>query len=199
MRWRLGDVILWREVWRDRLVGAMPVRVVEDRDDLLALYIAEGTPLGFPAGGLPWDGRAHPWNRGEDPRWRGHGVLTLHRPGLAHQLWVFWRGPDRAFAGWYFNLAAPFRRTPRGIDTLDHQLDIWVEPDGSWRFKDDHQLDAAIDYGRWTPEEVAAIRAEGARIAADLDAGRRSWEEAWAEWRPDPAWGPPELPSGWES
>ncbi|MEV0154484.1 hypothetical protein AB0H57_12195 [Micromonospora sp. NPDC050686] len=43
----------------------------------------------------------------------------------------------------------------------------------------------------------AAIRAEGDRIAALLDAGKRWWAESWADWRPDPAWPVPGLPAGW--
>lgn len=198
MVWQPGDVILWREVWRERPWLVMPVRVVEDHGDVLALYCPEGTPIGFPQDSWPWKD-AHPWNSGPDTRWRGHGVLSLHRPGVAHALWVFWRGAKRDFAGWYFNLARPFVRTARGIDTLDHQLDIWLEPGGSWRFKDDELLDGEVERGRWTPAEVAAIRAEGARIAADLDAGRRWWSDEWASWEPDPAWEPAELPQGWDS
>jgi hypothetical protein len=162
VRWQPGDVILWREIWREPLAGALPVRVVEDDGDLLALYLAEDTPFGFPSEGQPWDGGTHPWNRGEDSRCRGHGVLILQRPGMAHAVWIFWRGPERTFAGWYFNLARPFVRTAHGIDTLDHQLDVWLSADGSWQLKDDELLDGEIGSGRWTPEEVAAIRAEGA-------------------------------------
>jgi protein associated with RNAse G/E len=102
-------------------------------------------------------------------------------------------------AGWYFNLARPFVRTERGIDTLDHQLDVWLEPDGSWMLKDDELLEGEIESGRWTPAEVAAIRAEGAQITADLEAGRRWWSDRWATWRPDQGWAVPELPSGWDS
>ena len=36
--------------------------------------------------------------------------------------------------------------------------------------------------GRFTPEQVAAVRAEGQRVAAELDAGRRWWDPAWATW-----------------
>jgi hypothetical protein len=198
MRWELGDVILWREVWRGRPWLVKTGRVVQDSEDLLALYCPEGTPLGFPPDSWPWEG-THPWNCGPDTRWRGHGVLSLHRPDVAHAVWVFWDGPPRAFQGWYVNLAEPVRRTPRGIDTFDQELDIWVRPDGSYAFKDDEKLDGWIERGRWTPEEVEAIRAEGARIAADLDAGRRWWSDDWASWQPDPSWSPAELPPGWDS
>ncbi len=110
---------------------------------------------------------------------------------------MFWEGPERAFAGWYLNIQEPFRRTPIGFDTQDLELDIVVSPDGSWEFKDEEELDPWIARGRWTAEEIAAIRAEGARLGAELDAGRYWWDTAWAEWEPDPSWPAPTLPPGW--
>jgi hypothetical protein len=197
MRWKSGEVILWREVWRDRPWLVKPVRVVEDRDDLLAVYLAEGTALGFPAASWPWPGE-HPWNRGEDTCWRGHGVLTLHRPGSAHAIWVFWFGEKREFRGWYANLAAPIRRTARGFDTFDHELDVWIREDGTWELKDDELLDSWVERGRWSAAEVAEIRAEGARVVADAEAGRRWWSDEWASWEPDASWTGLELPAHWD-
>ena len=198
VRWGSGDVVLWREVWRGRPWLVKPVRVVEDRDDLLAVYLAEATRLGFPPGSWPWPGE-HPWNRGDDTRWRGHGVLTLHRPGIAHSIWVFWFGDEREFRGWYANLAEPIRRTERGFDTLDHELDVWIRPDGTWELKDDDLLEPWVERGRWSAAEVAEIRAEGARVVTDADAGRQWWSNEWASWKPPPTWTALELPPGWDA
>ena len=177
----------------------IPVRVVVDRPDLLALYLSEGTLLGFPPESWPWEGR-HPWDDGSgDVRWQGHGVLTLHQPGAAHAIWVLWIGEERIFAGWYANLAAPIRRTDHGIETLDHQLDLCIWPDGTWNFKDEELFEAEVERGQWSEDEAAAIRAEGARVVASIEGGERWWDEAWAFWRPDPSWTALELPSGWGS
>jgi len=193
-RWEPGDQIVRRELCLGKPWLGQAVVVVEDSDELLALYVAEGSELAYPDG--DWPGGRHPWH-GKD-RWRGHGVLQLQRPDEAHAVWLFWRGPQRSLAFWYVNLQAPFRRTPGGIDTMDHELDIVIEPNGRWRFKDEELLDGWIRLGRWTEAEVAAIRAEGARIAAELEAGRRWWSEGWAGWQPDPAWHGGDLPKGWE-
>ena len=72
-----------------------------------------------------------------------------------------------------------------------------VRPDLTWYVKDDERMEGWIERGRWTTEEVAAIRAEGARVAAELEAGRRWWSDDWATWTPDPAWRLPELPTSW--
>lgn len=195
MRRRPGDEIVLREVWRGRPWLVVPVRVVRDDADLVALYLAEGTPFHFPDG--EWPGGRHPWH-GRDA-WKGHGVLQLHRPGSAHAVWLFWDGPERRFAGWYVNLQRPLERTRLGFDTLDHELDIWIPEGERWRWKDEELLEASVAAGRFTRDEVAAIRAEGARVAADLDAGRRWWSDGWKRWEPDPAWAVPRLPENWEN
>jgi hypothetical protein len=191
---RPGEPIVRRDVWRGRPVVGWGGIVVADTDDLLVLYMPAGGPLRFP----PEDffGGPHPWS-GRDS-WSGHGVLQLQRPGEMHAVWVFWEGASRDLAGWYVNIQEPFRRTSIGFDTQDLELDIVIEPDGSWRWKDDEHMEAWIERGRWTPEEVAEIRGEGARVAAELEAGRRWWSEDWASWEPDPAWPIPEILDGWE-
>jgi hypothetical protein len=188
-----GEPVVRRDVWRGRPVVGWGGIVVSDEDDLLALYMPDGAPLGFP----PEDffGAPHPWS-GRD-RWHGHGVLQLQRPGTMHAVWVFWRGPDRELSSWYVNIQEPFRRSSIGFDTQDLELDLVVHPDGSWELKDDEKLDEWIERGRWTATQVAEIRAEGARLATRLEAGERWWDEAWAEWTPDPSWPTPPLPDGW--
>jgi hypothetical protein len=180
-------VILRREMLNDgRPWVELPVVVVRDEPDLLATYIAEGTPFTFPPGEFPTPDGRHPWHGRE--RWQGHGVLMLQRPDEAHAIWVFWHGPEREFMGWYVNLQEPFRRTDRGYDTQDLELDIWLPASGGWEWKDADVLDDRIREGRYTPEQVEATWAEGHRVVAELEAGRRWWNRFWALWEPDPAW-----------
>lgn len=189
MTWRSGEVILRREVLNDgRSWAEWPVIVVRDDPELLATYIATGAPFRFPAGAS----RKHAWHRKEG--WHGHGVLMLQRPDEAHAIWVFWKGTKREFWGWYVNLQEPYRRTPFGYDTQDLELDIWVPAEGPWKWKDDELLEQRVKEGRYTVQQVAAIREEGRRIAAELDAGRRWWDDAWATWEPDPSWPTPTFP-----
>ena len=190
--WSEGDVVLRREVLNDgRSWAEMPVIVVRDEPELLATYIAENAPLRFPAGAWPTPNGLHPWHGKE--RWHGHGVLTLQRPEEAHAIWVFWSGPERAFHGWYVNVQEPFERRSRGYDTQDLELDIWIPREGRWQWKDDELLEQRFVDGRFTAEQVARARREGLRVAAELDAGRRWWDEAWASWVPDPAWPTPSF------
>ena len=184
-RWAAGETILRREVLNDgRCWLEFPVLVVADEPGLLVTYIAEGTPFRFPPGPWPTGTGLHPWHgRGA---WQGHGVLMLQRPGEAYAIWHFWEGPGRRFAGWYVNFQEPFRRWAGGYDTQDLELDIWIPADGPWQWKDREAVDERVRDGRLTPEQADAVRAEGARVAADLHAGISWWDPAWADWRPDP-------------
>jgi hypothetical protein len=194
--WQPGEVVLRREILNDgRSWAEVPVIVVRDEDELLASYIASEAPFRFPEGEWPTASGVHPWAGKE--RWHGHGVLMLQRPGDAYAVWVFWRGEQRTFQGWYINLQEPFRRTAFGYDTQDHELDIWLPADGRLEWKDDALLDERVREGRFTREQAAEIRAEGRRIAAELEAGRRWWDDAWSAWEPDPTWRTPSFDPRW--
>ena len=193
MAWRRGEIIVHREIWRDRPWLASPVVVVGDTPELLVTYLPEEAPFVFPASA---DGRPHPWAGKQ--RWHGHGMLALRRPGEACSVMHFWHGPEREFAGWYLNLEEPFRRTATGYDSQDLELDVWIPVDGDWRFKDEEMVDQRVREGRYTEEQATAIRALGRQIAAMLDRGERWWDERWASFEPDPSWRAPAFPDGWE-
>jgi Protein of unknown function (DUF402) len=187
MLWQAGDEIVWRSKWRGRTYAGIPVRVVRDAADETAVYLAEGTRFGFAE--WPFEG-AHPWeSRGA---WTGHGVLIQLRPGEAHSIWHFWTGPERRFACWYVNLQEPYVRDGMAFDSRDNELDVVIAPDGAWRWKDEELMEDWVRQGRFTREEVAAIRREGERVLA-------AWPfpTGWEEWEPDPAWPVPELPQDW--
>lgn len=189
MVWEYGDVIVSRDVIDGKPWIAVPQYVVEDTADLLVTYVPEGAPIGY----LP--DSDHPWY--PQAEWQGSGKLELRRPADTYSVIHFWRGENGAFSNWYVNLEEPFRRTPIGIDYTDLELDIVVMPDGSWFFKDWDLLDEHVARGRYTPELVAEIRAEGLRIGAELDAGEQWWDDRWVAWKPDAEWVAPGLSDGW--
>jgi len=78
------------------------------------------------------------------------------------------------------------------LETQDHELDLVVRPDRSWRWKDEEKMEYWVRQGRFTPAEVAAIRAEGERVLA-----ASPFPTGWEDWRPDPSWRVPKLPSDW--
>jgi very-short-patch-repair endonuclease len=126
--------------------------------------------------------------------WHTHRVLRLTQVGAAHSLDLFWDDATDRFVCWYVNLQSPLRRSRLGFDTLDHVLDLVVEPDGGWHWKDEEEFEAARHRGLLTPAEAEAIRVEGERVAADLS---RLLPTGWETWRPPPGLPRPALPPDW--
>ena len=156
------------------------MRVVEDDAAQLVVYVAQGTRFSFPE---PWPFDVeHPWaGRGE---WRGeHGSVVLMKPGDAYSIGHFWKGEGRRFAGWYVNMQEPFRRDRLSYLTQDQELDIWIEPDGTWAWKDEQELEDWVPRGRFTREEVTEIRRVGEQVLEEWP-----FPTGWEDWRPDPTW-----------
>jgi hypothetical protein len=194
LTWSPGEAVVRREVLNDGrcwLEGA--VIVVEDTPDLLVTYTPTGAPFRFPPGDWPTATGRHPWD-GKKDRWQGHGTVALHRPGDSYSVLVFWSGPKRDFSGWYLNLEEPFRRTELGYDTQDLELDIWLPREGGFQLKDDHVMEERVAEGRFTAEQIAATRAEAARIVEELDRDGRWWPDEWSSWEPEPGWPTPQFP-----
>jgi predicted RNA-binding protein associated with RNAse of E/G family len=93
--------------------------------------------------------------------WQTRRIVTLTSFGARHSLGVHWDHASNAFLGWYVNLQEPLRRTPFGFDTMDQTLDVWIEPDRSWHWKDWDELLDVERAGVFTSAETEAIRAEG--------------------------------------
>ena len=185
-----------REVLHGHLWIGFSTYVVEDSDDLLAVYLAEGSTLAFPEWPFPqWQ---HPWQTAGHHTWHGHGKLMLHRPGDAYSVDLFWQGPERTFSGWYLNLQDPIRRHDRGFDTLDHELDVWLPASGAWSVKDAELFEQRVIEGRYSEEQAAAIRATGSRVVDMVSSGSQWWDEAWADWTPPAHWQALDLPDDWQ-
>lgn len=205
-RWMPGDAIVVRYLRNAPGDVVEPVRVVHDGDDYVALYMAVGTPLKVQA---TRDGqrltRDTPFVEREsliggfaDAEWITNHALMLHRPGRLSSIMLFWRDPDWAFVGWYGNIQAPLRRTALGFDTADYLLDVSIDPDLTWRWKDEDEWELAREHGLIDAGLLDEVRREGERIIAEV--GDHAWpfDAGFATWRPDLAWPIPQLPANWD-
>lgn len=204
--WMPGNQIVLRFTWSGDLAWIEPVTVVEDSPECIALYLAEQTPIKRPVGsnGLPVPrSRSHeprssvPWHLG-DACWVNTSVLWLARPGDAHAIGLFWQGPTWEFLGWYGNLQEPLRRTRIGFDSADQALDVQIAPDRTWRWKDEDEFASVQERGVISARDAVAIRDEGERVIAAVEANRWPFNAGWEHWRPDPAWPIPRIQEGWD-
>ena len=194
--WKPGDSVLLRGVLDGTVRWAFPHTVVEDTAERVVLFMRPGVEGRC----IPRDSTGDYLERfgaGIEPEpyvWAWNRVLWLTRFGERHSLGLFWDDSSGDFLGWYVNLQTPLQRSALGFDSLDHALDVWIEPDGSWRWKDEADLARCVELEIFGEAEADDIRAEGERAIAALP---KLLPTGWEDWQPDPAWPAPTLPANW--
>ena len=178
--------------------------VVSVSDELTAVYFPPGTVFKVPAMTERADilERLAHVQRGwslRDYTWTKARMLYLLMPDAAHAIHLWWLPPDWRFGGWYINLQEPIRPTPLGYDFMDHILDVVVEPDLTWHWKDEDELATAIGMGLLDQERASAIREEAERVIRRLEARASPFADGWDRWQPDPSWPVPKLLPGWDT
>lgn len=197
-----GQNIALRQIWRGKLWAAGPEIVVQDKPDLLALYISQGAISKAPR---TTEGRRITPGHKErmeyvvkDAVWKDFCCLRLKIPGASYSVIIYWNAADMSLVCWYINMEDPFTRTSLGFDYQDQELDILVKPDLSdWRWKDEDELKEAVSLGIISQERAAALYGEGKKAVDWLISGKSPFN-GWEKWRPDPSWAIPVLPAGWD-
>jgi predicted RNA-binding protein associated with RNAse of E/G family len=190
------DTLVLRFFNGSKIAEAAPHLLVEETDERLVHAIWPGVMV--QTANIPKEQMMDAWVAGawelyERPWLRNRAVIVS--PREAHySVGAFWDGDSCVFKGWYLNLQTPFQRTPLGYDTRDQILDIWVNPDRSWRWKDEDQLADAVRHGIFTSDQAASVRAEGERLIANLD---QIVPTGWEHWEIPPNTPNPVLPPGW--
>jgi hypothetical protein len=200
-----GDELLLRYRYRDgSRQAALPLRVVEDSPTRVVGWLAEGTEITYWALDAGTDPRSVPLGERftrdlttARRTWEGGGVLRVIVAGRTFQVLHFW-GDSGDFAGWYVNFEKPTLRTGNRVDTVDWHLDLWIEPDGSARWKDEDEADAAVAAGHLTAGELATARSTGTGIMADFHAFLREVGD-WRTFEPPAGWSSLGLPDDWAS
>ncbi|AEV88162.1 hypothetical protein ACWT_7152 [Actinoplanes sp. SE50] len=210
MRFTEGRPVLYRNFSADRLVNVRPCRVVSDDDRGLLLWLARGTPViidvhrdGRGTRDMPFAEWAVAPRKRIVSTWAGPGVLKFIPPGADHSVWFF-RTERDTFKNWYVNLEAHAIRWDdgdvAGVDVMDQDLDIHVDPDRTWRWKDEDEFAErlALPEHYWVPDPEA-VWAEGRRVIKQIEAGEFPFDGTWTDFRPDPGWPvPAEIPPGWD-
>lgn len=196
-----GEPVVMRHV-RDDWRWAAPMHVVEDRGDFVALYMQPGNT--FSTMGNTDGVQTRDFVNERTPiqlTWRDNHALHLVREGDEHATVLYWREQTWEFLGYYINFQDPFRRHAGGFESMDLTLDMLIAPDRrTWRWKDEDEfVEIGIAGGWYTHEQLAHLKEYGLKVLAEAQAGAGVFGEPWPAWRPDPAWGPLQLPAGWAS
>lgn len=212
VRWRQpGEPVLLRFIHPSleatpSLRFAVPMRVARDDAGVTVLYTAAGSSIRkrIHADGtaiprdLPYRDRVRlPTVLGEG-MWTPYHSLSIVPAGSPCDIRYLWHEADWSFAGWYVNLQAPLQRVPTGFDSDDWLLDITVDPDGGWAWKDEDELEDAVAVGVVTAAFAASVRSVGEAVIRMIES--RSWpfDGSLTDWRPAASWGPLSVPDGWD-
>jgi hypothetical protein len=186
------ESLLLRHVTCGRIMMALPSIVVEQSPERLVTWIDAETPIAYPLGRA--NGRLLPFAEwAVDLRsWVGPGRLEVTPLGRTHSIRLI-RGDDGSFLGWYVNLQAPLAESRFGFDTTDWQLDLWIEAAGNVHWKDEDDLEQAVELGILTPRDAEQARREAHRVLEEWP-----FPTGWEDWRPSPDWPTLTLPEGWD-
>ena len=197
-----------RQYMRDDLLARVWVGRVAAHDERgLWMWIAAGSPyldIGAADGRrfreLPFADWGRTAKALHSYTWNGDRLM-FHPPGEAYSVWF--RFTDGRFDSWYVNLEEPASVWDdghlAGVDTVDQDLDVVVQPDRTWRWKDEEEFAARTGRpGYFDAAEARAIRAEGERLVKLIEAGEFPFDGTHTGFRPDPGWGPLTLPAGWD-
>ena len=204
-----GEIVHLRHFQHDLVSGFFTMRVVRHDAEGLLLYGAEGTR--FWHQDMP-DGR----QLSQTPlaEWAGspkvpvaaqvrHSVLSWHPTGADYSIRFFFSGGR--FTNWYANLEEPAviwrDGYMAGLDTVDWDLDLWIEPDRTWRWKDEELFAERLrSPGLYWVDDEARVRRAGQQVIALVEAAAFPFDGVWCDFRPDPSWTPivaDAPPPGW--
>lgn len=205
--WQRGQTVVHQEVWSGRIWAARPLRVVADTAERTLLWMPYGTHRKVPV---------TPPTRPDPPDVHRRAIENLHRrdwvlgdhvwdvsclwivkPSVWHSIWVSWR-PDGSHLGWYVNFQRPMQRNPVGFEAMDLALDIVVEPDRSWRWKDREEFDEIVARGIFDAELAERVETEARSVIDDIEHRRAPFDEPWPQWRAERTWPLPTLTADWD-
>ncbi|HZC25809.1 MAG TPA: DUF402 domain-containing protein [Actinopolymorphaceae bacterium] len=196
-----------RDVFRGQVWSATPLRTVSDSKDMLAMVLLPGTQKLASTTWIEWcrtgdddvRSRALPnlaagtWEL-DTWTWRDTTKLSLLLADAYFSVDLFF-GAD-GFERWYVNFERPYVRTGVGIDTFDLLLDMLVEPDLSYRWKDEDEYAEGCRLGIITETEQRHVQDARDQVLELLRKGTGPFEERWLAWRPEPGLPLPTLPAG---
>ena len=196
---RPGEQALYRTVRDGRVRWAIPHTLVDETRERVVWFVRPGVRGRRPTGARGDFARvlSGDWNHREHV-WHENRVLRLTPLGAAHSVDLYWNDESSEFLGWYIQLQDPLRRSRFGWDTRDHILDVWIEPDRTWSWKDEDEFAEAQHAGLFDADQAAAIRAEAERVIAHCERWEPPFCDGWETWAPDPGWRLPRLPPGWD-
>ena len=193
-----GDAVAIREIWDGRVWYARPAVVVRDDPNLQMFHVPPHVTCKTPVGhdGNPLRIPTEDWQL-EDEQRSDTRVLSFAFPDTPYAV-ILPFDPEGRLQSYYVNLQTPLARSTAGFDTREHILDVTIPADrSSWSWKDEDELEEAIEHGLFSDEDAAWFRHWGERAVEHVLLREPPFDQDWEGWEPDPAWDEPALPADW--
>jgi protein associated with RNAse G/E len=204
--WKPGEVIAWRGIYRELVWHAMPTIVVKDTPQEIVLALIPGTVCMVEENYAKshkkstkrrWDFKDEDWKL-EKFTWHTNRLLFVLEPEKYYSIIYFWHHESKEFLCYYINFQLPFIRNHCSIDTLDLDLDMVIQPDFSFEWKDLDDYQKGIETGVILTEWASEIETAKMEILNRLEKRAYPLDNSWLNWRPDPNWPAPSLPENWD-
>lgn len=201
-----GSTAVRRDMFRGRVWSAAPMRVLasDEASVVTAMwpgvvtlavdkFVESGGGLNKALRRAALDDLASGEWRMAEWAWRWTGIVQE----VVSERWFSvarTHAEDGALACWYVNFERPPTWHASGWDTMDLALDLVVEPDGAWRWKDEDEYAQCRRLGVITDAEHAAVAPAREQAVALVEARAGMFgDDPGQRWLPDPAWPRPTL------
>jgi hypothetical protein len=207
-QWNPGDACVLRGIAEGRVWLGQSVIVVKDEPQETLLLLLPGAQCAYPEAYWRWQqddySQGTRWDEARKPNltlrefdWQTNRILMFLEPEKYFSCWMFWNHAANLFDCYYVNFQLPYRRTPMGFDTFDLELDLVLDAQLNWRWKDEDDYRLGILEGAIRPEWIAGIEQAKEDVFERIRRRVCPFDGSCLDWKPNPAWLPPRLPSGW--
>jgi protein associated with RNAse G/E len=207
--WKYGESCVLRGIVNDQVWLAQSVIVVKDEPDETILLLIPGAQCAYPEGYWRWKtnndfSQGNRWQEAKKEKialriftWTNYRILMFLQPGKFYSCNIFWDPASDIFAFYYINYQLPFQRSHCGFDTLDLDLDLVIDSDFQWHWKDETDYQEGIREGGIRGERVEAIEQSHAEVFKMIESRNYPLDGSWEDWKPELRWKAPVLLYGW--
>lgn len=207
--WAAGNNCVIRGIVNNQVWMAKSVIVVKDQPEETVLLLIPGAQCAFPEGYWHWKknrdySQGTRWQEARREHillrvftWKTNRILMFLEPEKYYSCSIFWDHDSDQLGCYYVNYQLPYQRSHCGFDTLDLDLDIVIDPEYNWRWKDEDDYRVGIREGGIQDEWVKGIEKSQEEVFDMINRHSYPLDGSWVHWQPISTWLPPMLPEKW--
>lgn len=206
----VGDHCVIRGIVNQQVWMAKSVIVVKDQPEETVLLLIPGAQCAFPEGYWRWKmnrdfSQGSRWQEAmqehillREFNWQRNRILMFLEPETYYSCSIFWDHDSGQFSCYYINYQLPYQRSHCGFDTLDLDLDIVIDAEHNWRWKDEEDYRVGVREGNIQDEWVKGIEKSHDEVFDRINKHSYPLDGSWLHWQPASTWLPPKLPENWQ-